>query len=162
MQLLVVHPRQTAVVLVAAFLGTAAALYLYWPAGVVLGLFVSLLAVNVMGRRMVAAADSAPHDGDLGLDPQAELREEVRRLRDALGDDFEDFARAAALVVGLQRAPVSAVQKGLEVTYARARYLLGLLERERFVAAPVGNRAREVLVSAEHLERLRQVFGLAA
>jgi DNA segregation ATPase FtsK/SpoIIIE-like protein len=160
--LLVVHPRQTAVVLVAAFLGTAAALYLYWPAGIVLGLFVSLLAVNVMGRRMVAAADSAPHDGDLGLDVHGELREEVRRLRDALGGDFEDFARAAALVVGLQRAPISAVQKGLAVPQARARYLVLLLERERFVAPPVGNRAREVLVPADHLPRLREVFGLAA
>jgi DNA segregation ATPase FtsK/SpoIIIE-like protein len=149
-------------VLVAAFLGTAAALYLYWPAGIVLGLLVSLLAVNVMGRRMVAAADSAPHDGDLELGHQDELRDEVHRLRTALGSDFGDFARAAALVVGLQRAPVSAVQKGLDVSQTRARYLVGLLERERFVAPPVGNRSREVLVPADHLERLREVFGLAA
>lgn len=162
MHSLVVHPRHTVTALVAAYAGTAAALYLFWPAGVILGLFVSLLAVIVMGRRMVAAADSAPHDGSLELDPHDDLREEVRRLREALGDDFEDFARAAALVVDLQRAPVSAVQKGLGVSQGRARYLVGLLERERFLAPPVGNRSREVLVSSDHLGRLREVFGLAA
>jgi DNA segregation ATPase FtsK/SpoIIIE-like protein len=159
---LVAHPRPTAVVLVAAFAATIAALYLYWPVGVVLGLFVSLLAVNVMGRRMADAANSAPHDGRLEIEPEDELGLEVRRLRSALGDDFSDFARAADAAVSAQRASTSALQKKLTVSQARARYLLGLLERERFVGPHAGNRPRDVLVPAEHLENLRWAFGLAA
>ena len=162
MHQLVAHPRPTAVLLAAAFAATVAALYLYWPVGVVLGLFVSLLAVNVMGRRMVAAADSAPREGLFEADPEDELRQEVRRLRSALGDDFTDFARAAEAVVSAQRASTSALQKKLTVSQARARYLLGLLERERFVGPHAGNRARDVLVPAEHLENLRTAFELAA
>jgi DNA segregation ATPase FtsK/SpoIIIE-like protein len=159
---LVAHPRPTAVVLVAAFAATVAALHLYWPVGVVLGLFVSLLAVNVMGRRMVADADSAPHDGLLEEDPEDELRHEVRRLRSALGDDFADFARAADAAVSAQRASTAALQRTLTVSQARARHLIGLLERERFIGPHAGNRPRDVLVPAEHLENLRRVFELPA
>jgi hypothetical protein len=155
---LVAHPRPTAVVLFAAFAVAVAGLYLYWPVGVVLGLAVSLLAVNVMGRRMAQAADSAPH-GPLELEPQDELGDEVRRLRAALGDDFADFARAADAVVTAQRASASGLQKKLTVSQARARHLLSLLERERFVGPHAGNRARDVLVPLEHLEDLRRVFG---
>lgn len=161
MRQLVAHPRPTAVVLAAAFAATVVALWFFWPAGVVLGLVVSLIAVNVMGRRMAQAADSAPRDS-LDPDPEDELRDEVHRLRSALGDDFGDFARAADVVVAAQRASAAALQKKLTVSQARARYLLGLLERERFVGPPAGNRAREVLVPAEHLENLRRAFGLAA
>jgi len=161
---LVAHPRPTAAVLTAAFAATIVALWFYWPAGVVLGLLVSLLAVNVMGRRMAQAADSAPHDGRLDgdSDPEDELRDEVHRLRTALGNDFGDFARAADAVVAAQRASTSGLQKQLAVSQARARYLLGLLERERFVGPHAGNRPREVLVPAEHLENLRRAFELAA
>jgi DNA segregation ATPase FtsK/SpoIIIE-like protein len=159
---LVAHPRPTAVVLVAAFAATIAALSLYWPVGVVLGLFVSLLAVNVMGRRMALAADSTPHDGRLDVEPEDELRHEVHRLRGALGADFADFARAAEAVVRAQRASTSGLQRTLTVSQARARYLLGLLERERFVGPHAGNRPREVLVPAEHLDDLRRAFDLAA
>lgn len=162
MQQLVAHPRPTAVVLAAAFAGTIVALRFYWPVGVVLGLLVSLLAVNVMGRRMALAADAAPSAGLLEGDPEDELRDEVSRLRAALGDDFADFARAAEVVVTAQRASTAALQKKLTVSQARARYLIGLLERERFVGPHAGNRAREVLVPAEHLENLRRAFELAA
>lgn len=158
MQHLVANPRPTAVVLVAAFAGTVAALWLYWPVGVVLGFFVSFLAVNVMGSRMVAAADSAPHDGRLDLEPEDELRDEVRRLRAALGGDFADFARAAEAVVAAQRASTAGLQRELAVPQARARYLLGLLERERFVGPHAGNRPRVVLLPAEHLPDLRRAF----
>jgi hypothetical protein len=156
--LLVAHPRPTTVVLTAAFAVAIAGLYLYWPVGVVLGLLVSLLAVNVMGRRMAQAADSAPH-GPLELEPEDELGEEVRRLRAALGADFADFARAADVVVTAQRASAAALQKKLTVSQARARHLLGLLERERFVGPHAGNRPRAVLVPEEHLEDLRRAFG---
>ena len=158
MHQLVAHPRPTAVVLTAAFAATVVALYLYWPAGVVLGLLVSLLAVDVMGRRMVQAANAAPHDGRLPIEPEDELGDEVRRLRAALGADFSDFARAADVVVGAQRASTAGLQKKLTVSQARARYLLGLLERERFVGPHAGNRPREVLVPADHLETLRRAF----
>ena len=162
MDQLVAHPRPTAVALVAAFAGTVVALDLFWPVGVVLGLIVSLLAVQVMGRRMVAAADSAPHDGRLDIEPEDELRHEVSRLRSALGDDFADFARAADAVVRAQRASTAALQRTLTVSQTRARHLIGLLERERFVGPHAGNRARVVLVPAEHLETLRRAFDLAA
>ncbi len=161
MHQLVAHPRPTAVVLAAAFAATIVTLWFYWPAGVVLGLVVSLLAVNVMGRRMMQAADSAPRQ-TLEADPEDELRDEVHRLRSALGDDFADFARAANVVVEAQRASTAGLQKKLTVSQARARYLLGLLERERFVGPHAGNRPREVLVPAEHLENLRRAFELAA
>jgi DNA segregation ATPase FtsK/SpoIIIE-like protein len=157
-QRLVAHPRTTAVVLVVAFLAAVVALKVYWPVGVVLGLLVSGLAVTVIGRRMVAAADAVPHDGLLDPEPEDELGDAVRRLRTALGDDFPDFARAAEEVVGAQRASTAGLQRALTVSQARARHLLGLLERERFVGPHAGNRPREVLVPPEHLPSLRRAF----
>jgi DNA segregation ATPase FtsK/SpoIIIE-like protein len=157
-QRLAAHPRPTAVVLVVAFVAAVVALRLYWPVGVVLGLFVSVLAVSVMGRRMVAAADSVPHDGWPRAEPEDELGDAVQRLRTDLGEDFPDFARAAEAVVGAQRASTAGLQRALTVSQARARHLLGLLERERFVGPHAGNRPREVLVPPEHLPSLRRAF----
>lgn len=154
------RPARTLLLLVAglALLGTV--LFFSWPAGVVLGLTGGVAAVIMIGHAMARQAAAEPHDGHLDLTPSVEvaLRDDVRRLRRSLGDDYADFVRAAVLVVGSQWASVAALQRGLGIQQDRARRLLSALEDEGFVGALTGTHARDVLIAQEDVPQLERLL----
>lgn len=154
------RPAQTVLLLLGALVALATVLFFSWPAGVALGLVGGVVAVVVIGRAMARQASAEPHDGDLDLTPSVEvaLRDDVRRLRRSLGDDYADFVRAAVLVVGSQWASVAALQRGLGVPQHRARRLLTALEDEGFVGALTGTHARDVLIAQEDVPELERLL----
>lgn len=161
----VLRPGGAGLALVIGFAAVAALLYLFWPAGVALGLVGGVLVVVRLGMRMQAQADAAA-DGDAArligpADEDADVRTELLALKDRLGDEYPDFARAATLVVETQYASAARLQRDLHVPYARARRLLTDLEAQRFVGPPTGPVARQVLLSRDHLPDLERLFAEA-
>lgn len=159
------RPGGSALALVIGFAAVVALLYVFWPAGVALGLIGGVLVVARLGIGMQAQADAAivgdadPLAGRADVD--ADVRAELRTLKDRLGDEYPDFARAATLVVDTQYASASRLQRDLHVPYARARRLLADLESQRFVGPPTGPVARQVLLSRDHLPDLERLFAEA-
>lgn len=139
----------TAVAAFAALLGT---LWLWWPAGVVLGLAAGVVVTLHTGQRMHRAAQAEV----LGVDD--ELWQEFRRLRVRLGDDWDAFRAAALAVTRLQSASATVLRNELGASTAQAQHLLGLLEREGFVGPPQGARPRPVRVAVEEEARLAELL----
>lgn len=154
------RPAPTLVLLTAGLAVVGTVLFFFWPAGVVLGLAGGIVAIVLIARAMGRSAAAVPHDGDLDLtpDPDVELRDDVRRLRRSLGDDYADFVRAAVLVVGSQWASVAALQRGLDIPQHRARRLLTALEDEGFVGGLSGTHARDVLVAQQDVPELERLL----
>ena len=144
----------------AAFALVLLAFWVWWPAGVLLGLVIGSLAVLRVGRAMTASALAEPSGGLHDLTGEEELRGEFRRLRVRLGDDWPAFRRAALQVTRAQWASVAGLQRELRVSTASAQHLMGQLEREGFVGPSRGTRPRVVRLArdrADELERLMQL-----
>jgi S-DNA-T family DNA segregation ATPase FtsK/SpoIIIE len=65
------------------------------------------------------------------------------------------FDEALKLVVIHQQGSISLLQRRLRVGYSRAARLIDELEQEGIVGPFTGSKAREVLVSADYLERIK-------
>ena len=173
-------PKRTTLLLVAGFLAVAALLFLWWPAGTLLGFAAGCLAVLRIGTAMQRSADSQrwadlhqvaawlddreaalPADQD-ALAPVPVLRDEIRSelsgLKAELGDDYPDFARAARLVVETQYASAARLHRELHVPYSRARRLLTDLEQRHVVGPATGSLPRQVLMPKDRLPELEAVL----
>ncbi|HEY0375256.1 MAG TPA: DNA translocase FtsK [Amnibacterium sp.] len=154
------HSERIAAVAIAVFAVAVVALWQSWQVGVVVALAVGVAGTVVIGIGMQRQAAAVPHDGEIDFDAptQGDLGREVRRMRVRLGDDWADFARAAAVVTASQWASTAGLQRDLAVPASRARHLLDLLEAEGFVGPPRGTAPREVLVPAESAGEVRRLL----
>lgn len=103
-------------------------------------------------RPAAARAVPAPVRDERGV------RADLDRLKDELGDDYPDFARAARLVVSTQYASAARLQRDLQLPYSRARRLLADLESQHFVGPATGTLPRQVLLPKERLPEVEQLF----
>ena len=157
-----VSPRRSAILAGAAFLALVVVFWISWPAGVALGLVAGVLATVEVGRLMHRAAQAEPLGdvSDLGGGGDEDLRQDVRRLRVRLGDDWALFGRAAVQVTSSQQASVAGLQRELAIPTARAQHLVTLLEREGFVGPARGARRRDVLLPPERADELERLIRL--
>lgn len=79
-------------------------------------------------------------------------------LKEQLGDDYRDFARAAQLVVSTQYASAARLQRDLDLPYSRARRLLSDLEEQHFVGPATGSLPRQVLLPKERLPEVEALL----
>jgi len=152
--------ERLAAVALTVFVVAAAGLWMSWRVGVVVALVVGVAGTVLIGIGMQRQAAAVPHDGELDFDAPAldDLGRDVRRMRVRLGDDWADFARAAAVVTASQWASTAALQRDLEIPASRARHLLELLEAEGFVGPPRGTAPRTVLVPADSAGEVRRLL----
>lgn len=151
--------RVRVITAVVVFAAVAAAFWLFWPVGVLAGLVVGCAAVLSVGRRMQAAEAAQPSAGFAALTGEDDLTDDLRELRERIGEDWAEFRRAVLLVTRAQWASVAALQRELRITTAFAQHLMGQLEREGFVGAPRGTRPRVVRVPRDQAEHLERVLG---
>lgn len=149
-------PRAVVVAGAIAFAVVIAALWIWWPFGVTLGLVFGVAATAQLGRVMHRTAQ-ADYVGTVGAD-DVELRQEFRRLRVRLGDDWPAFGRSALSVTRSQTASIAGLQRELGVSTAQAQHLMGLLEREGFVGPARGARRRDVLLPPERGDELQALL----
>ena len=132
----------------------------WWPAGVALGLVAGCFAVLRVGRAMHAAALTETVGGLYDLSDEEDIRQEFRRLRVRLGDDWPVFSRAAVLVTQAQWASVAGLQRELRISTASAQHIMGQLEREGFVGPSRGTRARVVRLARDRSPELERLMRL--
>lgn len=94
----------------------------------------------------VGARTSSPVGDERG-DALLALRPVLRAAEAELGDDYEQFARAAEQVVVTQFGSTSMLQRKLRLGFARATELMDQLERHGVVGPAEGARARDVLIA---------------
>lgn len=138
-------------------------LWVWWPAGVVLGLAFSAGTLIEIGRRVKATADADFVDQDLVVHLDAAREAEAAHPPQAAPAPVDpELAAAARLVVTAQYASAARLQRELHVPYARARRILGELEREHVVGPPTGTLPRRVLVPADRLSDALSRIGASA
>lgn len=154
------HSERIGAVALAVFAVAVVALWQSWQVGVVVALAVGVAGTVLIGVGMQRQAARVPHDGEIDFDAPgpSDLGREVRRMRVRLGDDWRDFARAAAVVTASQWASTAGLQRDLGVPASRARHLLDLLEAEGFVGPARGTAPRAVLVPAESADEVRRLL----
>lgn len=86
------------------------------------------------------------------------VRGDLERLKEELGEDYRDFARAARLVVSTQYASAARLQRDLDLPYSRARRLLADLEQQHFVGPATGSLPRQVLLPKDRLPEVEQLL----
>jgi hypothetical protein len=86
------------------------------------------------------------------------VRDDLHRLKEQLGNDYSDFARAARLVVSTQYASAARLQRDLHLPYSWARRLLTGLEQGHVVGPPTGSLPRQVLMPKERLPDLERML----
>lgn len=149
--------RRTVLMAAGAFVALIVVLWLWWPAGVVLGLAAGVAAVTRMGQRMHAAAQEVPVADALPIDDD-ELWQEFRRLRVRLGDDWTLFRDGAVAVTREQSGSVAMLRRELGLSTPQAQHVLQLLEREGFVGPARGTEPRQVRVARDHGEQLQELL----
>jgi DNA segregation ATPase FtsK/SpoIIIE-like protein len=152
--------RRTALGGAAAFAAILVGFWAWWPAGVLLGLVAGSAAVLLVGRTMHAAAAAESFGGLQELAGEDDIRQEFRRLRVRLGDDWAIFTRAAVLVTQAQWASVAGLQRELGISTATAQHIMGRLEREGFVGPSRGTRARVVRLARDRSPELERLMRL--
>jgi DNA segregation ATPase FtsK/SpoIIIE-like protein len=152
--------RRIALTGAAAFVVILLGFWIWWPAGVALGLVAGSLVVLRVGRSMHESAYQEPGDGLHELTGEEELRQEFRRLRVRLGDDWSVFKRAAVLVTNAQWASVAGLQRELRISTGTAQHIMGQLEREGFVGPSRGTRPRVVRLARERSSELQRLMRL--
>ena len=95
---------------------------------------------------------------DFVITDDVAVRTDLEQLKDDLGEDYLDFARAARLVVETQYASAARLQRDLDVPYSRARRLLSDLEEQHFVGPATGSLPRVVLMPKDALPDLERLL----
>lgn len=152
--------RRGALLGAAAFAVILLGFWAWWPAGVALGLVAGCFAVLRIGRAMHAAALTEAVGGLHDLSGEDDIRQEFRRLRVRLGDDWPVFSRAAVLVTQAQWASVAGLQRELRISTGTAQHIMGQLEREGFVGPSRGTRARVVRLARDRSPELERLMHL--
>lgn len=103
-------------------------------------------------------SDDDPDEAEARVVTSDLVRTDLEHLKDALGDDYRDFARAARLVVSTQYASAARLQRDLDLPYSRARRLLADLEQQHFVGPAAGSLPRQVLMPKERLPEVERLL----
>lgn len=140
------------------FAAVLVAFWAWWPAGVALGLVAGSLAVLHLGRAMHVAALLEPAMRFGALAEEDDVAEELRALRERIGDDWSPFGRSAVLVTQAQWASVAGLQRELRLTAVVAQRVMGQLEREGFVGPSRGTRPRVVRVPRDRVGELERLL----
>ncbi|GAA4742676.1 hypothetical protein GCM10025783_12610 [Amnibacterium soli] len=103
-------------------------------------------------------SDEDPDESEPRLVVADPVRTDLEHLKEELGDDYRDFARAARLVVSTQYASAARLQRDLDLPYSRARRLLADLEQQHFVGPATGSLPRQVLMPKERLPEVERLL----
>jgi hypothetical protein len=103
-------------------------------------------------------SDDDPDEVEARLVVADPVRTDLEHLKEELGDDYRDFARAARLVVSTQYASAARLQRDLDLPYSRARRLLADLEQQHFVGPATGSLPRQVLMPKERLPEVERLL----
>ncbi len=103
-------------------------------------------------------SDEDPDEAEARVVVADPVRTDLEHLKEELGDDYRDFARAARLVVSTQYASAARLQRDLDLPYSRARRLLADLEQQHFVGPATGSLPRQVLMPKERLPEVERLL----
>jgi DNA segregation ATPase FtsK/SpoIIIE-like protein len=103
-------------------------------------------------------SDDDPDEAEARVVTVDPVRTDPENLKETLGDDYSDFARAARLVVSTQYASAARLQRDLDLPYSRARRLLADLEQQHFVGPATGSLPRQVLMPKERLPEVERLL----
>lgn len=103
-------------------------------------------------------SDEDPDEAEPRVVVADPVRTDLEHLKEELGDDYRDFARAARLVVSTQYASAARLQRDLDLPYSRARRLLADLEQQHFVGPATGSLPRQVLMPKERLPEVERLL----
>jgi hypothetical protein len=103
-------------------------------------------------------SDDDPDEAEARVVVADPVRTDLEHLKEELGDDYRDFARAARLVVSTQYASAARLQRDLDLPYSRARRLLADLEQQHFVGPATGSLPRQVLMPKDRLPEVERLL----
>jgi DNA segregation ATPase FtsK/SpoIIIE-like protein len=103
-------------------------------------------------------SDDDPDEAEARVVTADLVRSDLEHLKEELGDDYRDFARAARLVVSTQYASAARLQRDLDLPYSRARRRLADLEQQHFVGPATGSLPRQVLMPKDRLPEVERLL----